>query len=328
MSNTDDRFKNVQQLVSDRLTEVNSSIASWLNSDIVLINSLAQHIIQSGGKRLRPLLLLLVARTFGYSGKDDITLAAVIEFIHTATLLHDDVVDESSKRRGKSTANEVWGNAASVLVGDFLYSRAFEMMITCNNMQVMQTLARTTNEIAQGEVQQLLNAHSAYVSEADYYKTIEKKTAILFAAATRLGVIIHPKHTAQHADIMQHYGMHLGTAFQLVDDVLDYTSDNVTLGKNVGDDLADGKPTLPLIYAMVHANDSQKKLLDDAITNGNRDAFDSVIEIIQLTGGIDYTRECAFKARDNAISQLQKLSPEYDVAPLIDVANYAVERIH
>lgn len=328
MSNTDTRFNQAQQLVDVKMTEVNHCIQSWLNSDIVLINSLGQYIISSGGKRLRPLLLLLVARAFGYKGAHDVTLAAVIEFIHTATLLHDDVVDESSQRRGKSTANEVWGNAASVLVGDFLYSRAFEMMVTCDNMQVMQTLARTTNEIAEGEVQQLLNAHSADVSEDDYFKTIEKKTAILFSAATRLGVIINTDHTTEQASQLAQYGMHLGIAFQLVDDVLDYTSDADTLGKNVGDDLADGKPTLPLIYALQQANASEKIILQDAISEGKRDAFSEVIHIIQNVGGIDYAKNHAMQARDNAVACLKTVPEGENKEALIALADFAVQRLH
>ena len=236
-------------LVKDDLEAVNATIQQRLTSDIVLINTLGTYIVKSGGKRLRPLILLLCARCCGYQGSDHVLLAAVIEFIHTATLLHDDVVDASSTRRGQPTANDVWGNEASVLVGDFLYSRSFEMMVETENMEVMRILAGTTNAIAEGEVLQLLNAHSPETSESQYMETIHRKTAKLFESASWLGGIIAGENE-QTCKKLADYGMYLGTAFQLIDDILDYNADAEDIGKDIGDDLAEGKPTLPLIYAL------------------------------------------------------------------------------
>jgi len=239
----------VQALVAAEMQAVNALIRTRLASDVVLVNQVAEHIVGGGGKRLRPLLHLVAARAAGYRGRDQIELAAVIEFIHTATLLHDDVVDESDLRRGRKTANAVWGNAASVLVGDFLYSRAFQMMVELDRMRVMQILADTTNRIAEGEVLQLLNIGNPDTDETAYLNVIERKTAVLFAAATRLGAVL-AELSAEQEEALAKYGLDLGFAFQIADDVLDYVSDAGTLGKNVGDDLAEGKPTLPLIYAI------------------------------------------------------------------------------
>src|SRR5262249_1603486 len=235
---------------------VNALIRARLSSDVVLVNQVAEHIVGGGGKRLRPLLHLVAARAAGYRGRDQIALAAVIEFIHTATLLHDDVVDESDLRRGRKTANAVWGNAASVLVGDFLYSRAFQMMVELDRMRVMRILADTTNRIAEGEVLQLLNIGNPETSEAAYLDVIERKTAVLFSAGTRLGGVISDLPRDQE-EALARYGLELGFAFQIADDVLDYVSDSGTLGKNIGDDLAEGKPTLPLIYAIARSAPEQ-----------------------------------------------------------------------
>lgn len=295
-------------LVDSDLDAVNNTIQQRLQSDIALINTLGAYILKNGGKRLRPLILLLCARCCGYSGKDHILLAAVIEFIHTATLLHDDVVDASATRRGQPTVNNVWGNEASVLVGDFLYSRSFEMMVETQNMAVMRVLANTTNAIAEGEVLQLLNAHSADISEQQYMDTIHRKTAKLFESAAWLGGIIADQST-EICNAMASYGMYLGTAFQLVDDILDYNADSADLGKDIGDDLAEGKVTLPLIYALQHGDTRQKAVITQAIENGSREKISEVLEIVQSTGALDYAQT---KAKDQVKLAVSALSPLND----------------
>jgi octaprenyl-diphosphate synthase len=306
---------------------VDREINRRLNSDVALINQLGAYIIHSGGKRLRPLLVTLSARALGYSGDRHVALAAIIEFIHTATLLHDDVVDASAMRRGQSTANMVWGNEASVLTGDFLYSRAFEMMVDVGSMRVMEILAKTTNTIAEGEVLQLLNCHDPEVSEENYLQVIYSKTAKLFEAAARLGAVISSQPpTIEEA--MAKYGMHLGTAFQLIDDMLDYTADSKALGKNVGDDLAEGKPTLPLLYALRTGNAAQQQLLRAAIEQGGLDRIEEVVIAIESTGANAYT---ARKAEDEARCAAEALIaiPEspYKQA-LLDLARFSVLRTH
>jgi len=306
---------------------VDREINRRLNSDVALINRLGAYIIHSGGKRLRPLLVTLSARALGYAGDQHIALAAIIEFIHTATLLHDDVVDASAMRRGQSTANMVWGNEASVLTGDFLYSRAFEMMVEVGSMRVMEILAKTTNTIAEGEVLQLLNCHDPEVSEENYLRVIYSKTAKLFEAAARLGAVISDQPPAIEA-AMAKYGMHLGTAFQLVDDMLDYTADSQILGKNVGDDLAEGKPTLPLLYALRSGSAAQQQLLRAAIKQGGLDRIEEVVAAIESTGANAYT---ARKAEDEARCAAEALSaiPEspYKQA-LLDLARFSVHRTY
>src|SRR5512142_2291936 len=264
-------FADAQALAAADMKSVDALIRARLASDVVLINQIAEHIIGGGGKRLRPMLVLLAAQALGYTGRLHVLLAAVVEFIHTATLLHDDVVDESDLRRGRQTANALWGNAASVLVGDFLYSRAFQMMVEADDMRVMRLLADTTNQIAEGEVLQLLNVHNPDTDEAAYLRVIERKTAVLFAAATRLGALLAGVPAAQQ-EALARYGLNLGYAFQIADDVLDYVSDAGTLGKNVGDDLAEGKPTLPLIYAIEKSAPAEAGKLRRAITEGGREA--------------------------------------------------------
>jgi len=244
-------FNVIKTLTLDDSKATDQLILNELNSDVALINQIGHYIVGSGGKRLRPMLLLLAAKALNYDGKQHLTLAAVIEFIHTATLLHDDVVDESDLRRGKDSANAVWGNAASVLVGDFLYSKAFEMMVRADNMRVMEILSKTTTAIAEGEVLQLLNCNNPTTTEASYLEVISRKTAILFSAATRLSALLVDASSETEAQ-MAAYGMHLGNAFQLIDDALDYKANAEELGKNLGDDLAEGKPTLPLIHAIEH----------------------------------------------------------------------------
>ncbi|MBU1214076.1 MAG: polyprenyl synthetase family protein, partial [Gammaproteobacteria bacterium] len=276
------------------MTAVDAVIRSRLHSEVVLVNQVGEYIVNSGGKRLRPALVLMSAQAFGYRGTHHHDLAAVVEFIHTATLLHDDVVDESELRRGRETANALFGNAASVLVGDFLYSRAFQMMVEIGEMRVMQVLADATNVIAEGEVLQLLNCHDAGVDVANYMRVIHYKTAKLFEAAMRLGAILG-KASAAEEEAAAKYGMHLGTAFQLIDDVLDYSADETQTGKHLGDDLAEGKPTLPLIYAMQHGTAEQAAVVRAAIEQGDVARLPEVQAIIQATGALEFTRQQALQ---------------------------------
>jgi len=309
------------------MRQVDEYIQSSLKSDVVLINQIAQYIVASGGKRLRPMLLTLCSHACGYQGSNHIPLAAIIEFIHTATLLHDDVVDESDLRRGQQTAHAVWGNAASVLVGDFLYSRSFQMMVGLDSMPVMAVLADTTNTIAEGEVQQLLNMGDPEVDLQRYMQVIENKTAKLFEAACRLAAII----SGQPADIEQAmavYGNRLGSAFQIADDVLDYRGDAGTTGKNAGEDLAEGKPTLPLILARERCNDKERELLDAAIRNGGADDLNPVLTIIEKTGSIDSAMEIAMQHASDARQAVAVLPESPWRAALEELADYSVNRDH
>ncbi len=312
-------------LSRDDMAAVNEVIRERLSSDVTLVNQLGHYIIDSGGKRLRPMLAVLAARAYGYEGDKHQLLAAIIEFIHTATLLHDDVVDESDMRRGRETANAMFGNAASVLVGDFLYSRAFEMMVDVKSMRVMEILAHTTNVVAEGEVMQLLNVHDAETTEARYRQVIHCKTAKLFEAATRLGAVLCER-PREEEDAIGLYGMHLGSAFQLIDDVLDYSSSSEDMGKNVGDDLAEGKPTLPLIYAMERGDAAQSGLIRKAIEQGGYDMIEEVQAIIQQTGALEYTRTVAQQEADKAIEQLAHL-PESEYKQALELlALFSVQR--
>ncbi len=315
----------INALCREDMDGVNRMIRQRLQSDVALVNQLGHYIIDSGGKRFRPLLVLLSARAHGYEGRLHHILAAIIEFIHTATLLHDDVVDESSLRRGKETANELFGNAASVLVGDFLYSRAFEMMVDVDSMKVMAILANTTNVIAEGEVMQLMNVHDAGTTEQRYIEVIHCKTAKLFEAATRLGAVLCNRNE-QHEMAMARYGMHLGTAFQLIDDVLDYTSSSDDMGKNVGDDLAEGKPTLPLIYAISRGTPAEAGLIRTAVEKGGYDYIDDVQAIIHSTGALDYTASVAAKEADLALSELGHLEDSDYKQALVSLAHHSVDR--
>ncbi|MCW9015079.1 MAG: octaprenyl diphosphate synthase [Gammaproteobacteria bacterium] len=318
-------IEQIKALIADDMATVDALIQKRLASDVVLVNQLSHYIVNSGGKRLRPLLSLIASRAYSYQGEHHFTLAAIIEFIHTATLLHDDVVDESDLRRGRETANALFGNAASVLVGDFLYSRAFEMMVEVESMKVMQILAETTNIIAEGEVMQLMNCHDADTTEQRYLDVIHAKTAKLFEAATRLGAVITGRPEAEEK-AMANYGMHLGTAFQLVDDVLDYSSNSEEMGKNVGDDLAEGKPTLPLIYAMRNGTQEQSAIVRKAIEQGGLDYIDEVMAAIKSTGAIEYTEQTARQEADLAMQQLEHLpdSPYKDA--LTGLAKFSVDR--
>jgi len=306
---------------------VDREIHRRLNSDVALINQLGAYIIHSGGKRLRPLLVILSARALGYAGDRHVALAAIIEFIHTATLLHDDVVDASEMRRGQSTANMVWGNEASVLTGDFLYSRAFEMMVDVGSMRVMEILAKTTNTIAEGEVLQLLNCHDPEVTEENYLRVIYSKTAKLFEAAARLGAVISNQPTMIE-EAMAKYGMHLGTAFQLIDDMLDYTADSKALGKNVGDDLAEGKPTMPLLYALRTGSAAQQQLLRSAIEQGGLDRIEEVVAAIESTGANAYTARKAEDEAGCAIEALVAIPESPHKQALLDLARFSVHRTH
>ncbi len=303
---------------------VDAVIRSRLDSDVVLIRTIGDYIVQSGGKRMRPALLLLVARALGYEGGMHHLLAAVVEFIHTSTLLHDDVVDESDLRRGRSTANAVFGNAASVLVGDYLYSRSFEMMVEADSMRVMQVLSQATTVIAEGEVLQLLNVHDPDVSLERYLQVVRYKTAKLFEAAAQVGAIVAGA-SAEHEEAAAAYGRHIGTAFQLIDDVLDYSGDADALGKNVGDDLREGKPTLPLIRVMEVGTPAQRDLIRSAIETGEAD-FQAVAAAISDTQALAYTREAAVREADLAREAALRLPVSEMSEILLQFCSFAVER--
>jgi len=318
-------IESLRALVADDMEGIDTLIRNSLQSDVALINQLSHYIVNSGGKRLRPLLVLLAANACRYQGDQHINLAAVIEFIHTATLLHDDVVDASQLRRGNMTANAVWGNEASVLVGDFLYSRAFEMMVTANNMRIMEIMSHTTNTIAEGEVLQLLNCHDAETTELRYMDVVGRKTARLFEAAARIGAVLGEQSEIIESALAS-YGLHLGVAFQLIDDVLDYSASPEDTGKNLGDDLAEGKPTLPLIHALHRGTPSQAKLIRKAIENGGHDNMQAVCAIIEATGGIPYTAEAAQHEADLAIEALAPLPESAYKDGLYRLAEFSVQR--
>lgn len=320
-------FNAIKNLTSAETAAVDQLILNELSSDVVLINQIGHYIISNGGKRLRPMLLLLAAKALGGTNDHHLVLAAVIEFIHTATLLHDDVVDESALRRGQESANAVWGNAASVLVGDYLYSSAFEMMVRTNNMRVMEILSKTTTAIAEGEVLQLLNCNNPDTTEAKYLEVIARKTAILFSAATRLGAVISDVDKSTE-DALAAYGQHLGVAFQLIDDALDYKATTEDLGKNLGDDLAEGKPTLPLIYAIANGTADEAQIIINAIKTGSRDAFNEVYAVVKSTKAIEYTEQCAQQQAQLAISALDCLPDSIYKEALAQLARFSVQRNH
>ena len=319
------RFAAIQQLAADDMTRVDALIRAELRSDVVLINQIGEHIIGAGGKRLRPMLLLLTAGALGHRGPDAHQLAAVVEFIHTATLLHDDVVDESDLRRGRKTANAVWGNAASVLVGDFLYSRSFQLMVELDRLEVMRILADTTNTIAEGEVLQLLHMGDPDLSEARYFDVIRRKTAILFAAACRLGGLAAGLDEAAQ-DALHRYGMALGIAFQIADDVLDYIGDAARIGKHLGDDLAEGKPTLPLIYTMQRGTPEQSALARQVIEQGGLEAFDEIVAAVRACGALEAAMDTANRIKQQAIDRLGGLPPSQFKNTLLELALFAVDR--
>jgi octaprenyl-diphosphate synthase len=316
----------IRELVAGDFAAVDHEIRRQLDSDIVLINQLGHYIVNSGGKRLRPLLVLLGARAAGTEGDGPVTMAAVIEFIHTATLLHDDVVDASELRRGRDTANALWGNEAAVLVGDFLYSRSFQMMVSLDRSRIMDVMAEATNRIAEGEVLQLLNCNDPDTTEERYREVIRRKTATLFAAGTRTAAILADAAESVES-ALDEYGMALGEAFQIVDDVLDYSASSEAMGKNVGDDLAEGKPTLPLIHAMQEGSREQRELIRQAIEEGGREHIAAVTEAIQATGALDYAARQADEAANRALEALAAVPDGPYRDALARLARFSVERV-
>jgi octaprenyl-diphosphate synthase len=320
-------FESVKALVEDDLRQVDAVIRNRLASDVVLVNQIAEYIVGSGGKRLRPLVVVIAAKACGYQGTRHPEAAAIIEFIHTATLLHDDVVDGSKLRRGRDTANEVWGNEASVLVGDYVYSRSFEMMVSLESMRIMDVMAGATNKIAEGEVLQLLNANDPDTTEQRYFEVIYRKTAKLFEAGAQIAAILSGVSPSIET-AMAAYGRHLGTAFQLVDDVLDYQSNSAELGKNLGDDLAEGKPTLPLIYALRTGTDEQRTLIRRAIEEGSLEHLQQITAAIESTGGLAYTARLARQEAALAIEAIATLPDSAYKQALRELADFAVERAY
>ena len=307
-------FIEIQALMKNELDQMNKILVNRLDSNVDLINQMSHYIISSGGKRIRPLLLLLCARASDYDGDYHYSMAVVIELIHTATLLHDDVVDQSTTRRGQETANELWGNAPSVLVGDFLYSRAFEIMVEPNSMEIMKILSKATNQISEGEVLQLLNIKNANVTQKEYYRVIERKTACLFKAACQIAGILSNSNQ-KVIEAMGKFGMHLGNAFQIIDDTLDYESDSNIIGKEVGDDLSEGKVTLPMIYALEKTTKSDKKILTDAIQNADASNINQVVEILMNVNAFQYSRDIANKESNMALESIDILpSSKYKTA--------------
>jgi octaprenyl-diphosphate synthase len=315
----------IRQLIASDMDSVDKLIIESLKSDVVLINQIGAYIVHSGGKRLRPMIVLMSAQACGYEGEKHIDLAAIIEFIHTATLLHDDVVDGSDMRRNRETANAVWGNEASVLVGDFLYSRSFEMMVGVGEMRVMDILSHATNRIAEGEVLQLLNVHNPETSEAEYMEVIKRKTATLFEAGARLGAVIS-NVSEQQEQALADYGLHLGIAFQLVDDALDYDASKSDIGKNIGDDLAEGKPTLPLIQAMKQADGPTRQRLTEIIEKGGLEQIEFVMQAIGASDAIAYTQQLARQEAEMAKQALASLPDSPYRQALADLADFSVAR--
>ncbi|MBU2870253.1 octaprenyl diphosphate synthase [Colwellia sp. E2M01] len=319
-------IKAIQALAQNDMSAVNDLIYDQLQSDVALINQLGVYIVNAGGKRMRPMLTVLAARALSYQGTQHLDIAAIIEFIHTATLLHDDVVDESNMRRGRETANALFGNSASVLVGDFLYTRSFQMMTKLGDMRIMNILSDATNIVAEGEVLQLMNCNDASTTEESYMQVIYCKTAKLFEAATRLAAVV-AKQDEKIEKAMADYGKYLGTAFQLVDDIMDYTANAKEMGKNVGDDLAEGKPTLPLLYAMKHGNSTQQQLIKEAIELGNgMDNLELILAAMEETGSLRYTQAQAEIEADKAIKALDVIADSEQKKALIALAHIAANR--
>jgi octaprenyl-diphosphate synthase len=321
------RFPEVQALARADMRAVDALIRRRLASDVLLVNQVAEHIVAGGGKRLRPMLVLLAARAAGYRGEDHVQAAAIVEFIHTATLLHDDVVDESDLRRGRATANALWGNSASILVGDYLYSRAFQMMVELDRMRIMQVMADTTNRIAEGEVLQLMHLNNPDTDEAAYRRVIERKTAVLFEAAGRLGAILAGLPREQE-EAMAAFGLDLGFAFQIADDVLDYVADAAALGKNLGDDLAEGKATLPVIHAMAHSPAPVAARIRAAIEAGDVSALPEIVEAIRAAGSLEYARGRAIEHAARAEAAIAALPGSPHADALIALARFAIDRDH
>ena len=321
-------IKAIQRLISDDMQKVNEKILAQLNSDVALINQLGFYIIHSGGKRIRPMIATLAAKALGYQGEQHITCAAFIEFIHTATLLHDDVVDESELRRGNPTANAEFGNAASVLVGDFIYTRSFQLMTQLNSLKILQVMSEATNVIAEGEVQQLMNVRDPDTTEENYMRVIYSKTARLFEVSTQTAAIVAGANEMQEK-ALQDYGRYLGTAFQLVDDVLDYSANAAELGKNIGDDLAEGKPTLPLLHAMRSGNTEQAQLIRDTIEQGgNLEALDDILAIMTQYKSLDYAMQRAKEEAQKAVDVIRILPESEYKNALISLAYLSVDRTY
>lgn len=325
MTHSTTALDNIQSIISHDIKAMNVVIEQSLHSDVSLVNQVASYIINSGGKRLRPILVLLSGGLFGQVSPQHHQLAAVVEFIHTATLLHDDVVDESDKRRGQNTANAIFGNAASVLVGDFVYSRAFQMMVAVQNMRVMEVLSNATNVIAEGEVLQLLNINNADITDAEYLQVIHFKTAKLFEAATSLGAIISQASPEDELALSQ-YGMHIGTAFQLIDDVLDLSGDAIAIGKNLGDDLSEGKPTLPLLYAMRHGNATEAATIKHAIEHGGLEDLASVLLAVERTGALQHVRAIADSEAELACAAIAHFTDSPYKLAMLTLARFAASR--
>lgn len=317
----------LQELVKDDFIAVNHLITTKVQEHTGLIDDLASHIIQSGGKRLRPLLVLISSLSCGYQGKDHITLAAMVEFFHTATLLHDDVIDESKMRRGRETANEIWGDKLSILVGDYLLTQYMQMMVDLGDLNILRLLSDIAFQMSCGEIKQLENRHKDSTTEKEYFEVIRAKTSLLFAASSCLGALITHSDKATQDGLYQ-YGLHLGNAFQLIDDALDYCADAKTIGKNVGDDLADGIPTLPLLYAMKQGSPQQQELIKKAIVNGTLENLSEILNTIEETGSIAYTKQVAQAEIDKAITSLHILPESAYKTALIDLADYAITRDH
>jgi octaprenyl-diphosphate synthase len=320
-------FESVKALVEEDLRQVDCVIRDHLASDVALVNQVAEYIVGSGGKRLRPLVVVMAAKACGCADQRHTVAAAIIEFIHTATLLHDDVVDGSTLRRGRDTANEIWGNEASVLVGDYVYSRAFEMMVSLGSMRIMDVMASATNKIAEGEVLQLMNANDPDTTEESYFEVIYRKTAKLFESGTQVAAILSGS-SAVVEDAMARYGKHLGTAFQLIDDVLDYRSDREQFGKNLGTDLAEGKPTLPLIYALRTGTAEQRQIIRASVEEGNIDNLALITAAIESTGGLAYTARLARREAALAIEALAELPDSAYKQALRELADFAVDRTY
>jgi len=319
--------ESLKSLIASEMAEVDRVLRESLGSEVALIRQIAEYIVGGGGKRLRPALVLLTARACGYEGQHHCTLAAVVEMIHTATLLHDDVVDESKLRRGHATANATFGNAASVLVGDFLYSRAFQLMVGVGSVRVLEILSQATNVIAEGEVLQLMNSGNPDLDETTYLSVIRRKTAKLFEAAAELGAVLGGV-TPEREAALARYGMHLGTSFQLVDDVLDYTGEQGAIGKNLGDDLAEGKMTLPLIRAIAVGSPADAALIRAAITDGRLAKFAPVMDVLARTGALDYARRCAVRESETAAACVTDLPPSPHRESLLELASFAARRTY
>ena len=317
----------LRSLVQDDFDKVNDLIIERIQSQIGLIDDLSHHIVGSGGKRLRPLLVLLSSKAFDYVGNSHISLSAMVEFFHTATLLHDDVIDESQLRRGKQTANEIWGSKASILVGDYLYTLSVNLIVEIENAGILKLFADTSNQITCGEVKQLVNKHNINLSTEDYFEVIRAKTALLFSASAEIGPLL-TNASSNEQRAMRAYGLHLGNAFQLIDDALDYCSDAETIGKNIGDDLTDGKATLPLIHAMHHCTSQQKTIIEQSLINGSLDKLDAILEIIKHTNSIEYTKNQAYIEVDKALSALSGVRDSVYKEGLTQLAQFAIKRNH